>query len=145
MYIKKIAFIILPTLMLAMSSFSGCKKQNLPLNVTLYDKDTVTIQKYIQGKWDVVYCKGGIANITQYFDGCTAEFTADKKYTISSPVGSETMKYFWRKELAYGYTDYVYVMQPKVIIFNAIKNDTLIYHEASVDAISYYLIKSSNN
>jgi shikimate kinase len=116
-----------------------------PINVSLYDKDTITIQQYIQGKWQVLYATGGWYYYAQYFDDYTNEFTADKKYIISTPSGSYTTEYHWRRiSGAYaGYNDSVYIMSPyDMIVFDKIKNDTLVYHELSSEAMWYYLIKS---
>jgi hypothetical protein len=129
---------------------ASCEKQEElnpqeTVNVTLYDKDTVTIQNYIQGKWNVIYAKGGISvtNI-QYFDSCTVEFTADKKYISNSYGRTETYIYYWHKELEV-YADSVYVMFPRLIIFDKIKNDTLIYSDALMsEPMHYYLVNLKN-
>ena len=129
---------------------SGCEKttvdtQPLHLNVTLYDQDTITIQKYIEGKWNLVYAKGGLAYHIEYFDGYTAEFTADHQYITSGNGGTGTEMYYWRKEgEVYGYPDSVYVMFPREIVFDKIKNDTLIYSDVFVDGMYYYLTKINN-
>jgi hypothetical protein len=119
-----------------------------PVNITLYDKDSAIIQQYIDGKWNLMYGKGGFTgDMIYYLDmGYTLEFTADKKNIISSPLGYDTIEYYWQKILgAYaGYNDSVYMMSPHHIVFDKIKNDTLIYHDVSSETIWCYLIKSQN-
>jgi hypothetical protein len=126
----------------------SCEKQSVePLNLKLFDKDISTIQTYIQGKWICAYGIGGIAyGYHHHYDGFTFEFTADKKYIISGSSGTEQIQYDWVKILGVyaGYNDSVYMMTPNNIVFDEIKNDTLIYHDVASDAIWYYLIKYKN-
>ena len=50
---------------------SRCKKDNSTpidrLNIVLYDKPLSVIRQHIQGKWQLIYGKGGIATNTQYY------------------------------------------------------------------------------
>lgn len=123
-----------------------CKKTHEPVNVTLYEKDTLTIQKYIQGRWNLVYGKGGIAaNNIQYFNNSIAEFTADKKFISSSPFMADTISYQWVKYI--GSSGSVYIMEPRLLYFERIKNDTLIYSDAPMlvsEPTTYYLVKLQN-
>jgi hypothetical protein len=148
--------IVIPALLFLLGflliGMSGCEKENTstePINITLYDKDSTTIQNYIQGKWEVVYATGGMtADYIHYFNDCTAEFTADKKHISSSPFGSDTTEYYWVKHAKYtGSSDSVYIMEPRSLYFEGIKNDTLVYSDAPMimsEPMGYYLIKSKN-
>jgi hypothetical protein len=121
-----------------------------PLTITLLDQDTVAIQQSIWGKWICAYGKGGLANIVHHhYDGYTFEFTADKQYIINNGKGkTEANTYYWQKYALYtGSSDSVYVMFPNRLLFEEIKNDTLIYSDPPMlmtDGITYYLIKAEN-
>ena len=48
-------------LLLAFTSFIGCKKDNQPITITLWDKPLSVIQSYIAGNWKLQYSYGGIS------------------------------------------------------------------------------------
>jgi hypothetical protein len=109
-----------------------------PLNVTLYDKDSTTIQHYIQGKWKVVYAERwqaageGIVTL-QYYDDCFVEFTADSKFDGNCRNPYENRPYSWYKgkHSLISTTDSIFIMRPKqgisTYLFKEIRNDTLIF------------------
>ncbi|GAB6012988.1 hypothetical protein [Viscerimonas tarda] len=149
---KKILF-ILTALFVLTTGMAGCDKEEetSPQNISLYGKDSLTIQKYIQGKWNLVYAKGGIAaNYIHYFNDCTVEFTADKKYITSGNGTTHTLMYYWQKYAIYtGSTDSICIMQPIgtlfEMLFEEIRNDTLIYSDAFIsEPMTYFLVKSQN-
>jgi hypothetical protein len=121
-----------------------------PLTIALYDQDTIAIQQSIWGKWICLYGTGGFANILHHhYDGYTFEFTADKQYIINNGKGkTESCTYYWQKQALYtSSSDSVYVMFPNRLLFEEIKNDTLIYSDPPMlmtDGITYYLIKAEN-
>ncbi|GAB6012987.1 hypothetical protein [Viscerimonas tarda] len=146
---KKILF-ILTALFVLTTGMAGCDKEEniLPQNISLYDKDSLTIQNYIQGKWDLVYSVGGgIAYSYHYCDDCTVEFTADKKYITSGNGTTHTLMYYWQKYAIY--TDSICIMQligtSLDMLFEEIRNDTLIYSDAFMsEPMTYFLVKSQN-
>ena len=133
-------------------------KTHTPVNVTLYDKDYLTIQRYIQGKWKFLYGKGGFTgNDIYYCDNCITEFTSDNRLietNITYKI-SDTVSYFWSKysgsfNYYYGLVDYVYLMNTfkpphppnQYFIFEQIKNDTLIYVDAlKTEPFKYSFVK----
>jgi len=132
-----------------------CKKNNtIPvdrLNIVLYDKPLSVIRQYIQGKWQLIYGKGGIATTTQYYYNNFWEFNddclrilGDNNVRVDTAIhwiynlgtftnGDSTYIMNFRDKLGYIY-DYV---------VDQIYNDTLILHEDASDAYFYHFIKSN--
>jgi hypothetical protein len=156
---KNIYKILIPAfslvLIFTLMSFSGCKKEKIPplsSNITLYDKDTTTIQNYIQGKWRVVYMEiNGTGLRIHYFDNAFVEIT-NKNITSSDdvvPFGST--EYYWTSyESLYSDVDNIYVaslLPPTqyntVLVFEKIYNDTLVYYDYDVRNI-YHCVKFNN-
>jgi hypothetical protein len=152
---KRLAYLIIPAMLHAMIGLGGCDNNTLQIdeqvvNITLRDKDTITIQNYIQGKWKLIYGEGGfVSGLIHHFDNCTAEFTAGNQYiTGRTGAGQDTSGYYWEKCALYaGSSDSVYVMFPRMLLFEEIKDDTLIYSDAPMlmsEPVTYYLIKVEN-
>lgn len=134
--------------------FTQCKNDNEELlhNIVLYNKPLKTIQHYIQGKWKLVYGKGGISSNTMYYcDTCFIEFTSDNKVISNSVAITEATTILWIKDIGtYTNNESTYLMTfndnqgvPWVYVIDRIDNDTLIYHDNSSDAIFYHYIKSN--
>jgi hypothetical protein len=69
-------------LLITCACFSNCKKNNSRQNIILYNKPLPFIQSHIQGKWELLYGKGGTAaNTVQYFNNFFWEFTKNNKIT----------------------------------------------------------------
>lgn len=145
-------FIILALLFLF--SFVQCKKDNEELlhNIVLYNQPLSTIQKYIQGKWEFVYGKGGISSNTLYYcDNCFMQFTSDNKVISNSFAMTDATTILWVKDIGtYTNNESTYLMTfkdkqgvPWVYVVDRIYNDTLILHDNSSDAIFYHYIKSN--
>ena len=93
--------LIIATILLLFCCFTRCKKDDISLsNIVLYNQPLETIQKYIQGKWKIVYGKGGISsNEIQYCKDCSVEFTSTNKIISNSfaiTAGAVTIQ--WTKE-----------------------------------------------
>ncbi len=150
---KKNSLIIISALTLLIC-FTQCKNDNEELlhNIVLYDKPLKTIQHYIQGKWKLVYGKGGISSNTMYYcDSCFIEFTSDNKVISNSFAITGATTILWIKDIGtYTNNESTYLMTfkdnqgvPWVYVIDRIYNDTLIYHDNSSDAIFYHYIKSN--
>ncbi|MDR1372242.1 MAG: hypothetical protein LBJ17_03830 [Dysgonamonadaceae bacterium] len=129
------------------------KKENsvTPINITLYDKSPDIIQHYIQGKWQLIYGKGGLsANMIHPYDNHFVEFTSDGQYIYTSPVENYTATIQWDRvagNLYYSGVDSTYIMaaNPLPLLMGEIKNDTLVYLEYYVsDPVFYHCIKINN-
>jgi len=131
----------------------SCKKDDtIPTNIVLYDKPLETIQRYIHGKWKLVYAQGGICSTTkQECDNFFIEFTLDNKFISNTfAITTDTTTIVWIKDISIlTNKDSTYLMTckdkegvPWNYIIERIYNDTLIYRDNSVDAVSYHFIKS---
>ncbi len=152
---KQILFIAkLCCLFIASFCFSNCKKENTPqkatLNIILYDTSLSVIQQYIQGKWELIYGKGGIAaNTIQYYHDNFWEFNNDRIKIIDSgnTVADTTIRWiFDRGAFTNGDSTYVMNFHDKLgyvydYVVDQIYNDTLILHEQASDAVFYHFIK----
>lgn len=125
------------------------------VNIVLYNQPLDTIKKYIQGKWKLLYGKGGITGaMTFYCDICYIEFTPDNRVLIPDTINSKYLAdcYIeWTWDIG-SYTNgkYTYIMSyydkfgyPNVYVIDRIYNDTLIYYDNSCDAFFYHCIKSN--
>ena len=135
---------------------SRCKKNNSTpidrLNIVLYDKPLSVIRQHIQGKWELIYGKGGfVANNIQYFRNNFWEFNDDSvKISDNSSVYANTSMH-WNYDLGtYTNGDSTYLMKfydkesvPWVYVVERIYNDTLILHDNASDAYFYHFIKSN--
>jgi hypothetical protein len=130
----------------------GCANSEnsfIPINITLYDKSPDIIQHYIQGKWQMVYSKGGlIANLIQPYDNHFVEFTSDGKYIYTSPIENYAATIQWDRvagNLYYSDVDSTYIMVTnpyQSLLMGEIKNDTLVYLEYYVsDPMFYHCVK----
>ena len=139
-------------LLLMVLGFANCKKDNKPegpLNITLYNKTPKVIYTYLKGKWKFVYGKGGLnANQMHYCDGCTLEFTNDGRI-ITNTFFKANAIISWQKEKGiFTNGDSTYIMYflddsnvPEFFEMDGIFNDTLVFHDYSMDAIFYHFIK----
>jgi hypothetical protein len=149
----KTKLIILSVIMLSSLGCSKSETENssTPTNITLYDKSSDIIQHYIQGKWQLIYGKGGIAaNMIHPCDNCFVEFTSDGKYIYTSPVENYTSTIRWDRvagdRIYYdSAVDFAYIMvtDQSSFLIGEIKNDTLIYLEYYVsDPIFYHCVRT---
>lgn len=133
---------------------AGCKKDGkTPTNIILYNKPLKTIQHYIQGKWKLVYGKGGICSTCKYYrDNCFTEFTLDNRIISKSfIITTDTTTIRWVRDIGtYTNNDSTYLMTfkdkqgvPWVYLIEQIYNDTLIYHDNSADAMFYHYVKAN--
>jgi hypothetical protein len=149
----KILFLSVIMLSLLGCSKSETENSSAPINITLYDKSPDIIQHYIQGKWQLIYGKGGfIANMIHPYDNHFVEFTSDGKYRYTSPVESYTATVRWDRVAAdnlYRYdptVDSTYIMETNPyssLLMDEIKNDTLIYYEYyTIDGEFYHCVRT---
>ena len=127
-----------------------CKKE--PINIILYNKPLDVIQHYIQGKWRLVYGKGGICSTCIFpCDNCSVEFTSNNKFVSKSfVITTDTTTIHWIKGKGmYLNGDSTYIMTfidkyggPGSYVIDRIYYDTLIYHDNSDDPMFYYCIRS---
>jgi hypothetical protein len=135
--------------------FSHCKKNNsIPidrLNIVLYDKPLSVIRQHIQGRWQLIYGKGGIATTTQYYHNTFWEFNDDSvEVSDNGSVYANTIMH-WNYDLGtYTNGDSTFLMKfydkesvPWVYVVERIYNDTLILHDHASDAYFYHFIKSN--
>ena len=132
---------------------TGCEKMPTDIrNITLYNQPLRIIKHCIQGKWKVVYEKGGfIATRIRYWDDYYMEFTKNNRMIVSRDgvADYQNTKIRWYKECyccSGGYNEYVYVAEfsdgSPPIVFDRIQNDTLIFTNLGADSPYYYLIKT---
>ena len=153
---KQISFIAkFCCLLIAPFCFSNCKKHNAPskapLNIILYDTSLSVIQKYIQGKWKLIYGKGGIATTTQYYDNNFWEFNNGRVKILDNGNIYADTTINWNYDIGtYTNGDSTFLMKfydlygyPSVYDVDRIYNDTLILHDNSSDAYFYHFIKSN--
>ncbi len=149
---KTFSFCYLFLLILILSCFTQCKKEDTPTNIILYNKPLKTIQSYIKGKWKLVYAKGGICGTClHYCDNCYVEFTSNNKVLVPDGDGTyltDTIIEWVRDIGTYTNNDSTYLMKfydkygyPNIYVIEQIKHDTLIYHDNSSDAVFYHFIK----
>jgi len=131
-----------------------CKKSNVPsngLNIVLYNQPLSVIQQHIQGKWQLLYSKGGVATITQYYHNKFWEFDNDHvRFLDNNNLRVDTSIRWIHSDAAYTYRDSTYIMNfnDKLgyiynYVVDRISNDTLILHEDASDAFFYRLVKSN--
>jgi hypothetical protein len=147
----KTKFLILSVIMLSSLGCSKSETENpsTPTNITLYDKSQDIIQHYIQGKWQLIYGKGGIAaNWIHPYDNCFVEFTSDGKYIYTSPVENYTATVRWDRvagnQIYYDSdVDFACILVTgpfsPPLLMGEIKNDTLIYLEYYVSDPVFYV------
>jgi len=124
-----------------------------PINIVLYDKPLDTIRHYIQGRWKLVYAKGGICGTcVQHCVNCSIEFTSNNKVISHSiEITTDTTTIHWVRDIGtYTNNDSTYLMTFKDIqgvpwnfVIEQIYYDTLIYHDNSSDAVFYHCLKSN--
>lgn len=135
--------------------FSNCKKNKEPIdksNIVLYDKPLSVIKECIQGKWQLIYGKGGFAsNTIQYYHNNFWEFNNNKIRIIdsSNTVADTTIRWVYDRG-TFTNGDYTYVMNfydKRGYIYDyvvdQIYDDTLILHIQASDAVFYHFIKSN--
>ncbi|GHT84536.1 hypothetical protein FACS18947_2130 [Bacteroidia bacterium] len=144
---------IVAILLILAGSFSCEKENDIDMSKidfsnieNLYEQPLPVIQKAIQGKWKLVYAKGGfVANYEYYFDNSFVEFTSDNRYISTNAIRQDTALYAWQKEInIYSPNDYVFIMTPFNYFFDKIHNDTLVYAEYAVDGMTYNCIKTNH-
>jgi hypothetical protein len=79
----------------------NCKKDPKPINIVLYNKPLETIQQYIQGKWKLVYGKGGICSTCKFpCDNCFVEFLSPNKIISKAFVTTtDTTTIHWVRDI----------------------------------------------
>jgi hypothetical protein len=148
----KMKNVILP-LFLSLFCFLQCKKQNEPLNITLYNKPLATIQSYIRGKWKLEYVKGGfIANYIKYFnnDNYIWQFNSNNKIkqTYNDTAFADTT-IMWVRDLGmYTGPDPIFIMKfydkrgyPYNYVVDGIFNDSLQLHDNAYDPQYFHFSK----
>ena len=137
--------------------WTGCEKEDESQNIILYDKPLDVIQSHIQGKWELVYEKGGYAaNSIHYYDNSYMEITPDNRAIITFDdvvyidaiiKWTKVGPYEWVKWSPGKYTD-TYLMEfndrreyPYCFVVDNIHNDTLTIYDNAFDAVFYYYIK----
>jgi hypothetical protein len=147
--------IIAPVFMAVMLTALSCSTGEPPVpppppekvNVILYDKDTTTIESYIQGKWQRVYHEDYMNRYED--DGYFIKFTANN-FIISPDIQygqQDTLHYMWYQEYIGG--NYEYIMKTDGFTeyqFYEIKNDTLIFGDFNTVCapFTYYCVKINN-
>jgi hypothetical protein len=113
-------------------------------DIILYDKSPDIIQHYIQGKWQLLYSKGGFIanNYIHYFDNSFVEFTSDNKYSGIGVEDSAPVQWD-RVKSPYSTIDSVYIMTVNTshgpsFLMDRISNDTLVYHQYYVSDPEFY-------
>ena len=132
-----------------MSLLSNCRKE--PLNIILYDKSPSTIEKYIQGKWRLVYAKGGICSICTFpCNDCYVQFTSDNRINSTGfYTTSDTTSIHWIKDKGlYLMGDSTYLLSftdskggPWLLVVDQIYYDTLILYDNAYDRMFYYHVR----
>ena len=131
--------------------FAQCKKNNNPLNITLYDKPLAVIQSYSLGKWKLQYTDGGIvyqkyiATHNSYMNlsqnriqfgndsiGVTLDTALVWKQTTSGTGNLYLLEYY---NNIIGYT------LPNYSLIIEIKNDTLVLRDYTSDPFFYHYTK----
>lgn len=137
--------VVLP-LFLSLFCFLQCKKEKVPLNISLYDKPLTTIQSYIQGKWRLHYIEGGICACTYQLDTANISLSiAPRRITFfkNNAIDLDTT-------LTWSFSNYAstYLMSwydqrgyPYNRGANRIQNDTLVLYDPGPDGFSYYYTK----
>jgi hypothetical protein len=134
--------------------FVGCKKDQAPLNISLYDKPLSTIQSYVQGTWKLEYEKGGICSTClNNFENKNFlwQFGFDNqiKQTFENNIVTDTA-ITWKKDRAYYINgDSAFNMNfydkrgyPYNYLVDGIFNDTLMLHDNyAADVVYYYLTR----
>ena len=135
----------------------GCHKEDVHkegLAIDLADQPLDTIRAYIQGKWELQYAKGGIANIVQYIHNDFWEFTSNDRIVKSfikndkETIALDTTIMWYRDRGTYTNGDSTYIMQfydnfgyPSNYVVDGIYEDTLVLHDFSSDAMFYHFTK----
>jgi hypothetical protein len=148
---KQIEILFVLSLTLLIFCHAKCNKESSSVNITLFDKDTTTINSYIMGKWKVHYQYGGICgscksdreNLNEFY-----EFKSNNgiAYTFQNVLEFET-KYAWLFYQSYP-ADYMhhileYSVNPASLVPTShfevvkIKNDTLILAQPLIDSPDY--------
>ena len=147
----KKSFLVISVSAIILCSVIQCKKDE-PLNIVLYNQPLKTIQHYIQGKWRLVYGKGGLCSICKFpCDNCFFEFTSDNRFISKSfVITTDTTTIRWVKDRGeYLQGDSTYVMTfidkysaPHTYVIDRIYSDTLIYYDNASDPMFYHCIRS---
>ena len=133
--------------------FSHCKKENNPLNITLYNKPVSTIKSYINGKWKIVYDLGGITgNIRHDYVNSFVEFkflvidSINETHNGSTIIRSQ-IQWFKDRDLFTGDSinllgfNYYQTGLPFAYRISQITNDTLVVTQPAPDSYSLMLIR----
>ncbi len=153
---KKIFFISkLCILLIIVLCFTNCKKNaDKPIdksNIILYDKPLSVIQQCIQGKWELIYAKGGFTgNYIKYFNDEFWQFGNNKIAIIDSGSVFIDTTIQWKKApLTFDRSQNTYTLNfydryssPHVLYIERIKNDTLSIADYGLDGFGYYFTKS---
>ena len=147
--IKKIILFGAISAILVISTIQ-CRKE-VPLNIVLYNQPLKTIQHYIQGKWKLIYGKGGICGTCiTYCNNCYVEFAPNNIFKSRAFVfTTDTTTIHWVRDIGtYTNGDSTYLMTfkdkqgvPWIYVIEQIYHDTLIFHDNSSDAVFYHCVK----
>jgi hypothetical protein len=142
--------LIIPVSLILLLGINQCEKAK-PINIVLYDKPLETIQYYIQGKWRVVYGKGGICGSCIFpCDNCYVDFTSDNRFISESfATTTDTTTIHWIREKGrYIHLDSTYVMTfvdkylaPHSYVIERINYDTLVYYDNATDPLFYNCVR----
>ena len=129
---------------------TGCKKENEPINIVLWDKPLSVIQDYITGNWKLQYATGGLI-YHKYIERHNSYMFLTPNHIIlgndSLGVVVDTTIIWVRAEIAnneftyllgYSRLDYPW---PEYDIVSQIKNDTLIIRDNLDDGYDNYYTK----
>lgn len=148
-FIPKFCFLLVTCLCL-----SNCKKDpGEPIdksNIVLYDKPLSVIQECINGKWELIYAKGGIsANNIQYIHNEFWKFNSnkiemsdsEKIYTNTTIQWIYDLGTFTNGKRTHTINFYDRNNYPHKYIVDGIYNDTLVLGDYAYDGMTYHFIR----
>ena len=120
--------------------------------INLLGMDTVTIQNYIEGKWQVIYFRGGLCGyhcIWYPSVDVWVEFTNNKQYiegTFNGTYVSQLMDYYFTTIHPYNPDKFALIIPDHLWSYIPwkIKNDTLVYYDFGSDPRYYHCVKLNN-
>lgn len=150
-FIPKFCFLLVTCL-----CFSDCKKKpQEPIdksNIVLYDKPLSVIQECIQGKWELMYAKGGFTgNYIQYYHDEFWEFSNNNIAITDSGLVYIDTTIQWKKDpITFNPGQTTYTLNyndranyPHKYYVERINHDTLSIVDYGFDGFGYYFTKSN--